>query len=86
MSCWEVDSEGRVKVHVFKVLTVWKDTGELFEDCEPVVKEFTDYTDGWNWARRIIAEIEASDPDWNNENAITGRVELDSYWREDDDE
>lgn len=77
----EVDGEGHVKVHVFIVLTVWKKTGEIVEDDCPVVIQDSDYVSGLDKARRISDDIEENDPYHGTDDAITGWIVQDYFWR-----
>lgn len=78
----EIDGNGNVKVWKFTVKCFYAD-GSL--DCETVHYD-TDYTDAWNWARSLIAEIEGNDPDYGTPDAYKTDVEIDYEWQPEGEE
>lgn len=71
----EIDGNGNIRIHTFSVKCF------LHGDLESETKyAFSDYTDGWNWARRIEDAIESSDPDFGTDDAYTIDIDVDSDW------
>ena len=71
----EVDGNGNILIHTFSVKCF------LHGDLESETKHaFSDYTDGWNWARMIENEIESADPDFGTDDAYTIDIDVDSDW------
>ena len=66
---WEIDGKGNVLRHKFTVSATYDG------DTETIEKEFYDYADGWDWARRVKCELEDEPEAYD---AIS--IDVDSTW------
>lgn len=81
MASYEVDGQGNVKVHTFKV---W----DQYEDDGVRERRFTDYAAGCDWARQVQSEIEAystthdEQVEWDSDYEWIPRDEVSDYMAE----
>lgn len=48
MSCANYDVNGNIQVYTFTITTI-----DMYPDCDRIIHRCTDYTEGWEWARKI---------------------------------
>lgn len=72
---YEIDGNGNILIHTFSVKCFLH--GEIESETSD---RFSDYTRGWDWARKLKADIEDNDPDFGTDDAYEINIDVDSDW------